>query len=209
MLAINTMTPTTNIPEKNFGFSHSDFIVFLAQLQNGEETLLDQIVPKHVKNCVAFLISSRGCSYEMAYDCAIDALMEIRVDLLRNKLVYGNLESYFTNRAGRIFYKRTQSLGVIPLVSIENVEMENEYRTEAEIIEAEFKELVKQALKKLCPECRKILKWFYYDEVPFKKIATWLNLKHNTVLQKATRCRNKLRDLLGERFYQQFKPYFK
>jgi len=203
------MKENNHLRKKNFGLSEEEFQSLIEQLCKGNERLIDLIYVKHVKNCIIHLMQRRGSPYEEAYDCAIDAIIELQEDLVNNKLVYGNLESYFTNRASRIYYKRTQIVRTQAFVDMQGIDMDEADKVDTQLIESELNELVAKAIKKLCPECESILKWHYFEEVPFTKIASSMGIKYNTAVQKATRCRNKLRALIGEDFYQQFKPYFR
>ena len=52
------------------------------------------------------LIRAYNCTHEEAYESTIDALYDLRKDLIRNKVMYGNLASYFNRRAALVLFKK-------------------------------------------------------------------------------------------------------
>jgi len=201
--------PNTDLAKKNFGLTEFKFNQLLQQLQQGQENLIEDVYLKHVKNCVHHLMYRRGSTYDDAFSCATDALIEIRNDLLDNKISYGNLESYFTQRSGLIYgrrYQRNKLLGKSSHDSLED--LNNSSNTiESDLIELEIKAIVAEAIRKLCKDCQELLQLHYFEDQSFKRIAEKLNKKHAAILQKVKRCRDKLRTYVGEPFYNQFKSF--
>jgi len=196
--------------KKNFGLSEQEFNRLLQELQQGKETLIDEIYLKHVKNCVSSLMS-KGSTYDDAFNCAIDALIEIRKELIDDKISYDHLESYFTQRSGFIYgryYKRRKlwrngdqdPLDDEIYIGIDDIE--------APLMESDIKVMVANAIQKLCIDCQLLFELHYYEGLSFKKIAEEMNKKHDAVLQQAKRCRDKFRIQVGELFYKQAKEYF-
>ena len=151
-------------------------------------------------------------SYDDAYNCAVDALLEIRSDLISGKLSYGNLESYFTTRS-KLFYGKYYNRQKLWGKSTHNMLEEGQHKCndniEASLMESDIKAIVAHAISKLCKECQHLIELHYYKDLSFKKIAEEKNKRHDAILQQIKRCRKKFRDLVGESFYLQSKRYFK
>lgn len=194
--------------KKNLGLSRTEFKTLCTQLRNGDESLIEKIYLSHFKRCMNYLINHEKTSADYAHTCTIDALLEIRKDLIQNKLFYGNLGYYFTKRAKIKLYKLRvrQKESTMP---IDGLQFQDEEKTESDLHQEELKNLIRDAINKLCDDCKNIIKLFYYEEKSLKKIAEQMNKSHAAIRKQTTRCRDKLRGFLGEHFYKQFASYFK
>jgi len=68
-----------------------------------------------------------------------------------------------------------------------------------EIIESEEVELVQRALGKLGDQCRKLLVFYYWDELSMEEIASRLGfLNADTVKSKKYQCKKELQRIIGE-----------
>ncbi len=180
----------------------------MRRLQAGDEQLIERVYLNHFQRCVQFLIHRCGSNYDDAYNCTMDALLEIRKDLINERIFYGNLDYYFTKRAkGKLYKLRGRQSKQLPKVDIEGLDFEDEERIESEMAETELRETIAEAFKKLCDDCRGILRQYYYEERTFKEIAESLKKSHAAIRKQATRCRDKLRKHLGEHFYERFSQY--
>lgn len=195
--------------KKNLGLDKAQFKKLVAALQQGDETLIEQVYLSHFSKCVSFLMMQHKCSKVVAYDCSMDALIEIRKDLLNGKIRYGNLGSYFTNRAVGKWYKRNrkEKASILPLN--EELNFADTDQQEQKIIQRELTEIIANAMKKLCTECRFILKQFYYEDKNLNEIGTLMDKNHSAVRKQATRCREKLKKHIGENFYRQYTSFLK
>ena len=196
--------PTIDNIEKNFGLTKTEFKEAVNQLKLGDEYLIEKVYLAHIEKCVAIISKQTNCSKDLAYDCTIDALLEIRNDLTNGKIRYGNLQSYFTTRAISKYYKKEQKNKIVLIQLPETVEFYDEKDDRDDLIENEFKEFVRAAMKKLCGDCAYLLRQFYFEETRMMEIAKQMNKSHEAVRKQATRCREKLQNLIGEKFYKQF-----
>ncbi len=196
--------PTEDNIQKNFGLTKNEFKVAVEKLKSGNEDLIEKVYLAHLEKCVAIISSQTSCSKQIAYDCTIDALLEIRTDLTRDKIRYGNLQSYFTTRAINKFYKREQKKKITLTELSETYEFYDELEDSDELVEREFKEMVREAVKKLCDDCSSLLRQFYFEEKKMVEIAKQMNKSHPAVRKQASRCREKLKKYIGEKFYKQF-----
>ncbi|MEL6865860.1 MAG: hypothetical protein AAFP19_15650, partial [Bacteroidota bacterium] len=162
--------PTNENRQKNLGLTRAEFKALRQQLKLGEETLIEQAYLSHFKQCLNFLVFRESAEQEVAYNCTMDALYEIRKDLLKGRIFYGNLAYYFTYRAKKKLYKyRIQQKE--PTLSLSGLDFEDEEKTEADLVQKELAALVSTAIQQLCRDCQLIIKSFYYDDQSLKEIA--------------------------------------
>ena len=69
---------------------------------------------------------------------------------------------------------------------------------EQDLARVEVVNVVRQSLGQLKDECRKVIEWFYVDELSLREIAERLNMKESSVKSKRYDCAEKLKA-----FYQQ------
>ena len=199
--------PSKENRKKNLGLSRFEFKNLCVLLKEGKETLIEKVFLSHFKQCVNYLIFNEHAAPDEAHNCSMDALYEIRKDLLKDKILYGNLAYYFTYRAKSKLYKwRTKQKEAVVL-PLNGLDFEAEEKTESELIQTELAELVSEVINRLCEECKLIIKSFYYQDKSLKEIAEKMNKSHAAIRKQTTRCRDKLRRFLGEKFYEQFSHY--
>lgn len=200
--------PSSEILQKNIGLSRKEFKRLVKQLQKGDEYLIEHFYLNHFKRCISYLIHQCQANYDDAYASTMEALLEIRKDLLKEKIRYGNLDFYFTKRARSKYYKFKIKKNLVSTTdNIEDLEPETEERIESDLYSKEMRELVAEGLQKLCVDCKKIIRLYYYEEYSLKEIAEILEKTHQAVRKQATRCRDKLRGHLGEQFYIRFSAF--
>jgi len=200
--------PTERNIKNNLGLTKTAFKELINQLKAGDETIIEQVYLSHFEKCVAIVVKHSSCSKELAYECTMDALIEIRTDLQNEKISYGNLESYFTSRAMNKFYKRAKKKKIAEQPLPEGMEFYSDDLGKDSLIEKELNGLVRGAIKKLCEECQYILHLFYYQDLKMNEIGNQMNKSHEAVRKQASRCREKLKNYLGEKFYEQFSSHF-
>lgn len=198
--------PTKENRQKNLGLSRAEFKNLCLLLKQGDETLIEKVYLSHFKQCMNYLIFKEDANPDEAHNCSMDALYEIRKDLLKDKIFYGNLAYYFTYRAKSKLYKWRVRKKESPL-PLNGLDFEENEKTETELIKAELSDLLSQAMSKLCHDCTSIIKSFYYEDKSLKEIAEKMGKSHAAIRKQTTRCRDKLRNFLGENFYKQFSNY--
>jgi len=187
---------------KNLGLTKNEFNDMLSRLIEGDETLIEKIYLKQCKTCMTNLIRAYTCTHEEAYESTIDALYELRKDLIRNKVMYGNLASYFNRRAALVLFRKKRK-SKIDTISLD-FDMDFGEEVETEIIDEDVKAIIKNAISKLGSECKLIIRQFYFQEIKLEQIAVELNKNHATVRKQISRCRDKLRNYMGQDFYVKF-----
>ncbi len=197
--------PTEANKKKNLGLSKVEFKAMLQDLKNGKEELIDKVYLSRFDKCINILVRNFGCSREEAYDSSIDALLEIRQDLLNDRIRYGNLETYFINRAKLKYYRRNRNKKIETVDIGEEMEFKDDSVQEESLMEGELREAIAQALSQMGEGCQDILQQFYYEEISLNEIAEKMNKTHAAVRKQASRCRDKFRQFLGEGFYANYK----
>ena len=186
---------------KNFNLTQHEFERLRQKLKEGDETLIETIYLRHVPDCIKFLLKKYGNShqaFEKARQSTMDALFEIREDLLVDKIQYGNLRYYFTARA-KMKYSKFLNRGNdnMRMVSMEDQDFESDENISDDLIRREIRMRVVKAMAKLCEDCKNIIRLHYYEEHTFKKIAELLNITYTNATKKAERCRKKLKGFLA------------
>lgn len=194
--------PNEENKSKNLGLTKKEFSDMLSRLIKGDETLIEKIYLKQCKTCMTNLIRAYSCTHEEAYESTIDALYDLRKDLMKNKIMYGNLASYFNRRAALVLFK-TKRKSKIDTISLD-FDMDFEASVDTDTVDEDVKVIIKNAISKLGSECRQIIKQFYFNETKLEDIAKELNKNHATVRKQISRCRDKLRNYIGQDFYCQF-----
>jgi len=154
--------------KKNFGLTKDDFDRLVKALQLGDDQLFERIYLQHFERCLQYLINNCGADYETAYSSTMDALLEIRKDLIQGKIQYGNLAYFFTYRARKKFFKKRKPVFTSDITD-ENLPDNTDITQD--IITKEMIGIVGQALGLLGEECRKLVKLYYYDNMTWPQIA--------------------------------------
>jgi len=202
--------PNDEITEKNLNLSRKEFKSLLQQLRQGDETLIEKIYLSHFKKCIKYLVYQCQSNFDDAYASSMEALLEIRKDLIKGKIFYGNLDFYFTRRAKNKWFKlKIKQNKLQDGTAIEDIDVEDQEYIESDIYATELKELVSEAIKKLCGDCKGIVRMYYFEEISLKEIAEMMDKTHAAIRKQVTRCRDKLRTHLGEDFYKKFAANFK
>lgn len=185
--------PTAANREKNFNLSRREFKNLVQQLKSGDNHLFDLIFLAHAKKCIYYLKQNAKVTHEDAYDSTVDALLELRKDLIKGKLTYGNLKFYFTVRAKKKLFKRIGRKKGDENLNIEGMDFEDEEITMKQLLQEEQKKIIVKAIKKLCTNCKRLLEMFYYEQQTLKEIAPIVGTSHVNARKQITRCRGKLR----------------
>lgn len=196
--------PTEDNIQKNFGLTKKEFKDLVEKLKAGNEDLIEKVYLAHLEKCTAIVSRQTNCDKQTAYDSTIDALLEIRTDLIKDRIRYGNLQSYFTTRALNKYYKKEQKKKIKITELSETYEFYDDLEDRDELVEREFKGMVREAVRKLCDDCAYLLRQFYFEEKKMIEIAEQMNKSHQAVRKQASRCREKLKNHIGEKFYKQF-----
>lgn len=209
-LQISKLECESNLPteanrNKNFGLSKTEFIAMLDKLRNGNEEIIERIFLSEFQKCTSILMSQTGSNKQEAYDYTMDALIEIRKELLNDKVLYGNLGSYFITKSMNQFFRKNKKKRIdITELSSDHYFI-NDSITKEEKFNEDLREIVNQSIDKLSKECRDILKLYYFNEWSFQDIATELKKGYGAIRKQATRCRDKFKSNMKAKSYMRFK----
>jgi len=194
-----------NLPNKNFGLTEKEFIELVSQLQGGDETLIEKIYLAHVEGAVKFVRYNSSASYEEAYDSVIDALLEIRQELIQGKLEYGNLAYLFTYRAKLKFFrlkmKNDNRLEVSSLEESIDFKDNDNFIDNLQI--EEMANLIAKALNGLERDAEELLRFRFYEKLTWPKIAKILEP------EKEGKDIERLSDALKKKVRRNYLPKFK
>ena len=186
----------------NLGLTKVEFKKLKVSLKTGDETLIEKMYLQHFKICLAYLIKSTNCNYEEAYESTIDALYEIRKDLLQDKIMYGNLASYFNHRAKLVFLAKKRK-NTLHVTSLENEVYLIEDSLYSETEKDEQAKLVNIAITNLGEECKNLIRLFYYEGKKLKEIAIDAKKTDVAIRKQISRCRDTMRTYLSKALYDQ------
>lgn len=200
--------PTEENKKKNLGLTKSEFKKLVTELQQGDEGLVEKVYLAQFTKTKNIVMKRAGCKEDVAYNATIEALIDIRKELLHDKLLYGNLESYFITKAINKYYRlgRKKRIQTLPITEVS--EFTGSYEMPDDLVAADLREMVSNAISKLGKECQFILKAFYYQEKNFNEIGKELNKSHQSVRKQASRCRNRMKSILSMKFYESFASIF-
>lgn len=183
--------------KKNLGLTQSEFLHLVQELKNGNEQLIKEHFLAHFKECTNKLISFNGATDIQAHESTLDALLEIREYLKKDKIQYGNLCYYFEQNARMKFSKLiNRQSEKLRIENIEDMDFQNSTDSSTNLLE-EFQTkkmttLVRKVLKDFCNDCLELLEQHYLEGLTFVEIAQIEDKKPNTIRQRAKRCREKL-----------------
>jgi len=196
--------------DKNFGLSKEKFIVLLQELKNGNETLFEEIFLNNFQSTCLYIKNKCKIDYDRAYDVTMNTLLEYRLRLLDDKIIYGNLKYLFTQMAYHNFVKtvrENKKLEKIPPLGTRGDEA-------LQSNEAKMQKLLEIAFKKLEVGCRILLDKFYFLGISYEAIAKEEAISNQAVRKRKERCLNKLKTLIGDQIettdlnYEQFRGIF-
>lgn len=202
------LLPNLKNRNNNLGLTKREFDLLQIALKNGDESLIEKMYLSNMKNTIGIIIKRTQCKKEEAYQASMEALLEIRSDLLNDRIRYGNLKSYFTTRAIKIFYKSKSKKKIVQSKLTPEMEFIDDSKFEESLIERDLNRIIRKSINKLGPDCQSILKWHYYQNQKMSEIAIRLEKSHEAVRKQASRCRTTLKRILGGKFYRQFSSHF-
>ena len=142
-------------------------------MKQGDERLFEQIYLAHFKTCVSYLTNQRRATLDDAHTSTMDALLEIRKELIQEKIQYGNLAFYFTYRAGKKLFKIHEKRKKLKQREPpENMDLQDDNDFLQTLQTKEMTQMVEQALLGLGQDCLRLLQLYYYENLNWSKIAS-------------------------------------
>ena len=189
--------------KKNFGLSEQAFAGYLDRLQHGDEALIQVIFKAHFEMCRRFLMKDLGAPYDDAYDITKETLLKFRKNLLAGKISYGNMAALFTIDARNNYFKHVERQKKLAPADLNEAVLNIPEVTDEGAFDEELVQKLKGALAQLCNDCRELLDWHYYLNMPQREIAEkrlrrgeTKFIQEDAVKSKLAECRKKLKKLL-------------
>lgn len=180
---------TTTAMNKNFGLTEAEFNKLLLALNNGDESLYEQVFLTHFEDCCKYLMNTYRASPEDAYDASMSTMLEFCNRLKTGRVTYGNLRFLFTRMAGQVYLKWIKKQQ--KTTGIEHMDIQEA----PEDIDDESYAILNKAWDSLLKDCQTLLEEFYYTGATLEHIATVLNKSAVAVRKQKQRCVDKLREL--------------
>jgi len=158
---------------QNFGLSEAEFHEMVEAMRNGDTVFFERVYLSHFENCINYLIGKNHSiywkKYEQAYTATMQALLEIRRELIEGKIAYGNLRFYFTKRAKMKLYKITKKAEVD--IDILDRDFKKDQNFLDAILSRELSATIKKALAKLGGKCQRLIQMKYGQGLTWLRIA--------------------------------------
>ena len=165
-------------------------------LKQGNNEALAAIQPMQ-PDCIRMLrVKSAGrCSPDMAYDIFIDAVLEFRNNVLRDKVKYRNIKAYlkqicwykWLDESRRRRRVNSKSEDVRLTIYAGHATSTSDLQDEEQVKQQQLA-MARQALERLSEKCQRILKLAIIDQLAMTEIAELLGLA-NANVAKSTKSR--------------------
>ena len=181
----------------------------IQMIRSGDERLINDAVKEiFLKGggFVALVVRKNGGTEEDQQDVLDDATLEL-VQKVQNNYYLAEktgLEPYFRiivrsrwNDKLRKKY-RNKDHEALPGDDFFNLQHTREEPIDKQLSDSEMIEKMARALEQLPPDCQKLLRKYWHEEVKLKVLAGQLEITDEALRQRHARCKDKLRKLLGE-----------
>lgn len=186
-----------------------DDATLIQQIRSGDERLINHAVKEIFLTgggFVALIVRKNGGTEEDQQEVLDDATMELVQKVQSHYYLpeKTGLEPFFHmivrsrwNDKLRKKYRHNDH-EAFPGEDFFSSQHKDEKPIDEQLSDSESAEKMARMLEKLTPECRELLKKYWYDRVPINVLAQQLNVTEDALKQRHARCKDKLRKLLGE-----------
>ena len=175
------------------GFEMNEKDLF-ERIQNGDEKALEVIYKKYYRMMIKLVITNSGTEEE-ARDVYQDALV-----VFWQKARSGNL--VLTSKMSTFIYSICQNLWRKELDRKKRLSNEEKDSSESmDLDKPEREKIVAKCLDQLGETCRKVLMYYYFDEMSMQEIADKLGFANtDTAKTKKYKCKQKLDELVKSQY---------
>ena len=189
------------------------------QLQKGNNQAL-KVLNEYQEYCIKTvqIKSKNTCSSEEAYDIFIDAVLDVRRNILKRKVTFISMKAYLAKICWNKWLEKSRHIqrkrkfqekiynSTSPKTYLEESPEEklikSEQQTEKQRQQERQLELISRAMLKLSDKCQQVLKLAIVDQMPMKLIAKALNFANANVAKTTKlRCYNRLVGIIREMNY--------
>lgn len=192
-----------------------EFQTYIEQLQEGDEAILDRLFLDHYDYCTdrlckKFSTSRPPCTRADANDLFMDALLKLRLELLKGKVENKNLRGYLLTIANRIWLKKLERQPAFVPLEVDQIEyflgkkegwepaasnhlIAVETAADLDAQKQERLALFQTGWQALSEQCRRLLQAFYLDGRALKDLQIAFGYgSYDSVKSMRRKCFNKL-----------------
>ena len=162
-----------------------------AQLKAGNNDYLQYVYNKYRKFCQDYLEKKKGCPTEDAEDIFMDALLVLRENILKSKMLYlEGIQNYMLTVCLNTYRERVraQIRKSEEGMYVKELFYESQKNEEATEHYQQTVAITLQALSQLGESCRQIIRYYYIDHLSMSDIAEEMKWKSPEVA-KTTKSR--------------------
>lgn len=168
--------------------------VVLERISKGDEKALDYLYRKYYKMMTNIILKNNGTEQE-AKDIYQDALIVFWQKVISNQLVLtSKISTYLYSVCLNLWRKELERKS----------RLSNEEKDEVEYLDQESKErsyIIRSCIDQLGDTCKKILMYYYFDDMSMQDIADKLGLANTeTAKTKKYKCKKRLDSLIKSKY---------
>ncbi|MEK6480215.1 sigma-70 family RNA polymerase sigma factor [Catalinimonas sp. 4WD22] len=168
--------------------------VVLERINKGDEKALDYLYRKYYKMMTNIILKNNGTEQE-AKDIYQDALIVFWQKVISNQLVLtSKISTYLYSVCLNLWRKELERKS----------RLSNEEKDEAEYLDHESEErshIIRNCIDQLGDTCKKILMYYYFDDMSMQDIADKLGLANTeTAKTKKYKCKKRLDSLIKSKY---------
>lgn len=164
-------------------------------IKKGDESALDYLYKKNYKMMTNLIIKNNGTEDE-AKDIYQDALIVFWQKTINGELVMtSKISTYLYSVCHNLWRKELERKSRLSNEEAEVIEKSNEYEQNEKV------KIIQDCLAKLNDSCRKILSYYYFDELSMNDIAVKMGFANaDTAKTKKYKCKQELDKLVKANF---------
>jgi len=166
----------------------------LARIGKGDEAALDYLYKEHYRMMIKIVLNNNGTEEE-AKDIYQDALIVFWQKAVKSDLVLtSKISTYIYSICLNLWRKELDRKSRL-------IHDEHETAVEVDYEVEERGEIVRQCIGELGDVCKRILTYYYFDEMNMNEIAEKLNFANtDTAKTKKYKCKKRLDQLIKSKF---------
>lgn len=172
----------------------------LERIRKGDETALQYLYRSNYRTILRFVLRNNGTESE-AQDIFQDALVALWENVRKKEFILSSkLSTYLYSVCQNMWLKELKKKKKI--TSKDTVIPEDDLTTEIQNWEREERiKIIQSCIDQLGETCKKILQYFYFDELPMQEIAERLGFANaDSVKSQKYKCKKEL-DKIVKRYY--------
>jgi len=188
--------PVVKLPslKDNFGLTKDEFLRYLENLKEGDDSFILDILSKQLPDSMAYLQSRFKISHEHSYDICLDTFLTFRLKLINSKIKYGNLRFLFTRMCVNQFIDSTKTKNKVN-ESIKEFLRSLNHKPQNE---NQFFVILDNYISQMSEQQQVLLKEFYYSDKNMHLIAEEQGITYAALRKKKERLLKKMKSFFLE-----------